>query len=176
MCRSSGQRHQLTEAGVEFASPFEVPQSSSGLSERMMHKIDEDTSTVLPAVKAALARGNVDFIRYEVNGDVISFEEGDIIKISGQEGRMHLAVRNAERATNSGTPRGARSYQRRPPRFASHPMEIRFGPSGKAAEFHLSATAAEHAARTVNHSAGIALASAIVWCFAPNSQVCNLSR
>lgn len=58
---------QLTEAGVEFATPFEVPQSSSGLSDRMMHKIDEDTSTVLPAVKAALARGNVDFIRYEVN-------------------------------------------------------------------------------------------------------------
>jgi len=58
---------QLTEAGVEFASPFEVGDASSGLSDRMMHKIEEDASTVLPAVKQALARGNVEFIRYELN-------------------------------------------------------------------------------------------------------------
>lgn len=54
---------QLTEAGVEFATPFEVPQTTSGLSDRIMHKIEEDTSTVLPALKEALARGKVDFIR-----------------------------------------------------------------------------------------------------------------
>lgn len=32
-----------------------------------MHKIDEGSTIVLPALKAALARGNVDFIRYELN-------------------------------------------------------------------------------------------------------------
>src|SRR5262249_46622414 len=58
---------QLTEAGVELATPFEVSRASSGLSDRMMHKIEEETSIVLPAVKQALARGNVDFIRYELN-------------------------------------------------------------------------------------------------------------
>jgi hypothetical protein len=58
---------QLTEAGVEFESPFEVTQATSGLSDRMMHKIEEDASIVLPAVKRALARGNIEFIRYELN-------------------------------------------------------------------------------------------------------------
>jgi hypothetical protein len=33
----------------------------------MMHKVEESTSVVLPALKAALARGNVDFIRYDLN-------------------------------------------------------------------------------------------------------------
>lgn len=32
-----------------------------------MHKIEEDCLIVLPAVKEALARGNVDFIPYELN-------------------------------------------------------------------------------------------------------------
>ena len=32
-----------------------------------MHKIEEDISIVLPAAKEALARGNVNFIRYELN-------------------------------------------------------------------------------------------------------------
>ena len=58
---------QLTEAGVEFESPFEVAIASSGLSDRIMHKIEEDASIVLPAAKEALARGNVEFIRYELN-------------------------------------------------------------------------------------------------------------
>lgn len=58
---------QLMEAGLEFESPFGVAKSSSGLSDRMMHKIEEEASTVLPAVKRALARGNVEFIRYELN-------------------------------------------------------------------------------------------------------------
>lgn len=34
---------QLIEAGVEFATPFELRQAASGLSDRMMHKIEEDT-------------------------------------------------------------------------------------------------------------------------------------
>jgi integrase len=58
---------QLREAGVEFESPFSVEKNGSGLSDRMMHKIDESTSIVLPAVKEALARGNIEFIRYELN-------------------------------------------------------------------------------------------------------------
>ena len=33
----------------------------------MMHKIEEDVSVVLPAAQEALARGNVNFIRYELN-------------------------------------------------------------------------------------------------------------
>ena len=39
----------------------------SGLSDRMMHKVEEDVSVVLPAAKEALARGNINFIRYELN-------------------------------------------------------------------------------------------------------------
>ncbi|HEY2211891.1 MAG TPA: DUF6538 domain-containing protein [Bradyrhizobium sp.] len=58
---------QLSEAGVEFESSFSVEKNGSGLSDRMMHKVEESASVVLPAVKEALARGNVDFIRYELN-------------------------------------------------------------------------------------------------------------
>jgi integrase len=58
---------QLTEAGVEFESPFSVEKAGSGLSDRMMHKIEESASVVLPKLKEALARGNVEFIRYELN-------------------------------------------------------------------------------------------------------------
>jgi hypothetical protein len=58
---------QLTKAGVEFESAFSVEKVGSGLSDRMMHKIGEGTSIVLPALKEALARGNVEFIRFEVN-------------------------------------------------------------------------------------------------------------
>jgi hypothetical protein len=32
-----------------------------------MHKIGEDIAIVLPAAKVALARGDVNFIRYELN-------------------------------------------------------------------------------------------------------------
>ena len=38
-----------------------------GLSPRMMHKIEEDTVIVLAAVQQALARGDVSFIRYELD-------------------------------------------------------------------------------------------------------------
>jgi len=47
---------QLREAGVEFESPFSVEKNGSGLSDRMMHKIEESGSIVLPALKSALAR------------------------------------------------------------------------------------------------------------------------
>ncbi len=59
---------QLTEAGIEFTTPFTVAENTgSGLSDRMMLKIGESVSIVLPAAKEALARGNVNFIRYELN-------------------------------------------------------------------------------------------------------------
>lgn len=60
---------QLSEAGVEFGSPFEAAEgdAGSGLSNRMMHKVEEDPSVVLLAAKEALARGNINFLRYELN-------------------------------------------------------------------------------------------------------------
>jgi hypothetical protein len=38
---------QLTEAGVDFESPFSVEKAGSGLSDRMMYKIEESTAIVL---------------------------------------------------------------------------------------------------------------------------------
>lgn len=38
-----------------------------GCTDRLMHKIEESASIVLPLAKEALARGNVDFSRYELN-------------------------------------------------------------------------------------------------------------
>ena len=58
---------QLTEAGIEFESPFKVEKAGSGLSDRMMNKIEGAASDVLPLAREALARGNIDFIRYELN-------------------------------------------------------------------------------------------------------------
>jgi integrase len=59
---------QLVEAGIKFETPFDVAEEyGSGLSDRMMQKIEEDVSIVLPAAKEALARGNVNFIRDELN-------------------------------------------------------------------------------------------------------------
>jgi uncharacterized protein DUF6538 len=61
-------RRQLSEAGIEFKTAFDVAEETgSGLSDRMMHKIEEDASIVLPAAREALARGNINFIRYELN-------------------------------------------------------------------------------------------------------------
>ena len=59
---------QLAEAGIEFEAPFDVAkETGSGLSDRMMHKIEDDASVVLRAAKEASARGNINFIRYELN-------------------------------------------------------------------------------------------------------------
>src|SRR6266853_5411902 len=61
-------QRQLAEAEVEFQTPFTVAEETgAGLSDRMMHKIEEDASVVLLAAKEALARGNINFIRYELN-------------------------------------------------------------------------------------------------------------
>jgi len=62
---------QLTEAGTEFDAPFKVAELTlepgKGLSPRMMHKIEEDVAVVLPAAQRALARGDIGFIRYELD-------------------------------------------------------------------------------------------------------------
>jgi hypothetical protein len=58
---------QLTEAGIEFDTPFATEKNGSGLSDRMMNKIEGAASDVLPLAREALARGNVDFIRYELD-------------------------------------------------------------------------------------------------------------
>ena len=59
---------QLTAAGVEMATPFDTnPHRGSGLSARMMHKIEEEVAVVLPAAQRALARGDIGFIKYELN-------------------------------------------------------------------------------------------------------------
>ena len=58
---------QLTEEGIEFESPFKIEKNGSGLSDRMMYKIEETVSIVLPPLKQALARGNIEFIRFELN-------------------------------------------------------------------------------------------------------------
>jgi integrase len=59
---------QLTAAGIEFKTSFAVTEETgSGLSDRMMQKIGESIDIVLPAAKEALARGNVNFIRYELD-------------------------------------------------------------------------------------------------------------
>jgi hypothetical protein len=64
----AGVHRQLVDAGVDFETPFEVAEGTgSGLSARMMHKTEEDASLVLSAAREALARGNVNFIRYELN-------------------------------------------------------------------------------------------------------------
>ena len=56
------------EVSDEFETPFNLlEETGSGLSDRMMHKVEEDASVVLLAAKEALARGNINFIRYELN-------------------------------------------------------------------------------------------------------------
>jgi integrase len=62
---------QLTEAGIEFVTPFDLDsltlEPGKGLSPRMMHKIEESIAIVLPAIQQALARGDISIIRYEVD-------------------------------------------------------------------------------------------------------------
>ena len=86
---------QLTEAGVEFESPFEVAKASSGLSDRMMHKIEEDVSIALPAAKRALARGNVEFIRYELN-ELLQLFRINLDPNCGDYRKLALSVMRAE--------------------------------------------------------------------------------
>ena len=86
---------QLSEAGVEFESPFSIEKIGSGLSDRMMHKIDEGTTIVLPALREALARGNVEFIRYELN-EILQLFRINLDQNCVDYRRLALAVMRAE--------------------------------------------------------------------------------
>ena len=87
---------QLTEAGIEFETPFEVAEATgSGLSARMMHKIEEDASGVLSAAKEALACGNVNFVRYELN-ELLQLFRINLDPICADYRKLALAVIKAE--------------------------------------------------------------------------------
>jgi hypothetical protein len=62
---------QLTEAGIEFDARHD-PKSltlepGQGLPKRMMERIEEDASAILSVAEDALARGDIRYIRYEVD-------------------------------------------------------------------------------------------------------------
>jgi integrase len=102
---------QLTEAGIEFETPFHVAEKAgSGLSDRMMHKIEEGSSMVLRAAREALARGNVNFIRYELN-ELLQVFRINLDPKSADYRKLALAVIKAEvraledvRSRNRGEP------------------------------------------------------------------------
>jgi len=102
---------QLAEAGVEFETPFDVAEEAgSGLSDRMMHKVEEDASVVLLAAKEALARGNINFIRYELN-ELLQLFRINLDPACADYRKVALAVIKAEvraledvRARNRGQP------------------------------------------------------------------------
>ena len=59
---------QLDEAGIEYQTPYalgSVPKF--GLSDREMAKIDQSLEMVLPAAQQALARGNISFLKWEID-------------------------------------------------------------------------------------------------------------
>jgi hypothetical protein len=59
---------QFDEAGIEYQTPYalgSVPKF--GLSDREMAKIDQSLEMVLPAAQEALARGNISFLKWEVD-------------------------------------------------------------------------------------------------------------
>jgi len=59
---------QLDEAGVEYPTPYAIgPPPKFGLSDREMSKIDETLEIVLPAAQQALARGDIGFLKWEID-------------------------------------------------------------------------------------------------------------
>jgi integrase len=59
---------QLDEAGVEYDTPYaKGPVPAYGLSDRDMAKIDQTIGIVLPAAQQALARGNIGFLKWEID-------------------------------------------------------------------------------------------------------------
>jgi len=62
---------QLTEAGIESDAPYDLKsltlEPGQGLSKRMMERIKEDASAILSVAEDALARGDIRYIRYEVD-------------------------------------------------------------------------------------------------------------
>jgi hypothetical protein len=105
---------QLTEAGVEFEPTFDLKsltlEPGKGLSPRMMHKIEENISIVLPAVQKALARGDISFIRYEVD-ELLTVFQINLDPSSPSYRKLARAVMEAEvralkaiQARNKGEP------------------------------------------------------------------------
>ena len=59
---------QLEDAGVPFSTPFATTgKPTFGLSDREMHKLQENVDWPLVAAKAALARGDISFVQEEVD-------------------------------------------------------------------------------------------------------------
>ena len=69
---------QLTEAGIEFDAPYDLKsltlEPGQGLSKRMMERIEEDASAILSVAEDALARGDIRYIRYEVDRLLEAFQ------------------------------------------------------------------------------------------------------
>ena len=60
--------NQLAEAGVAAEAAFAVsPRPTFGLSNREMEKLRENMAWVLPAAKSALAKGDISFVRDELD-------------------------------------------------------------------------------------------------------------
>jgi hypothetical protein len=101
---------QLVEAGIEFDTPFKVAeQTGSGLSDRMMHKLEENVSIVLPAAACQRLLG-VNFIRYELN-ELLKLFRINLDHDCADYRKLALAVIKAEvraledvRARNRGEP------------------------------------------------------------------------
>jgi hypothetical protein len=59
---------QLDEAGVEYHTPYAKGAAPAfGLSDREMTKIDKTLEIVLPAAQKALARGDIGFLKWEID-------------------------------------------------------------------------------------------------------------
>jgi integrase len=62
---------QLTEDGIEFPTRHDLKtltlEPGQGLSKRMMERLEEDASAILSVAEDALARGDIRYIRYEVD-------------------------------------------------------------------------------------------------------------
>lgn len=60
---------QLRDEGVTYSTPFEITGNKPpfGLSDREILKVREDTDAMLPAAKHALARGDISFVREELD-------------------------------------------------------------------------------------------------------------
>jgi len=67
----------------------------TSLTDAEMHKVEESASVVLPALKGALARGNVEFIRYELN-ELLQVFRINLDPNCSDYGKLALAVMRAE--------------------------------------------------------------------------------
>jgi integrase len=65
---------QLSEAGIQFTTPFNPGAAVEfGLTDRELSEKQETVSMVLPAMQAALARGDISRIRYEMDALLDAF-------------------------------------------------------------------------------------------------------